>query len=143
MVTIGLNVQLLQILLGKMRHELPKGSISGTIMKNFLILCMFVMSTTAASAHSKVNKMTPENGSVVETIPQSLEFSFGKSIRLTKVEMIYGETAQQLGLDGQTSFSKEFSIPFAGKENGIYQINWRGLSKDGHAMKGDFSFEVK
>ena len=27
--------------------------------------------------------------------------------------------------------------------NGEYQVDWRGLSEDGHPMKGTFSFTVK
>lgn len=113
------------------------------IMKNFLIFCISMLFATGAFAHSKVTKMMPENGSIVESIPQSIELSFGKSIRLTKIEMVHDDAAQSLDLSGKSSFSKEFSIPFTGKENGKYQINWRGLGKDGHVMKGDFSFEVK
>lgn len=112
-------------------------------MKNFVVFCVCMLLASGAFAHSKLDITIPEDGAIVEDIPQSIELSFGKSIRLTKVEVIYDETAQGLDLEGKTSFTTKFSIPFLGKENGKYQINWRGLGKDGHAMKGNFSFEVK
>lgn len=116
---------------------------SGFDMKSIVIFCFIAFFSTSAFAHSKLTKMMPDDGSVVENIPQSIEFSFGQSIRLTKVEVIHDNMAHPLDLGAHKSFAKEFSIPFIGKENGRYQINWRGLGEDGHAMTGSFSFEVR
>ena len=39
--------------------------------------------------------------------------------------------------------STRFAIPLPGRGGGLYRIEWRGLSGDGHAMRKTFSFRVK
>lgn len=113
-------------------------------MKNIILAVTLALVTTGAFAHSKVNTMTPANGSVVNQVPEDISLTFGKKIRLTKIEMIHAdEHKEQLDLGEQKAFGTEFSVPLIGMGSGVYQIEWRGLGDDGHAMKGDFSFEVK
>lgn len=60
-------------------------------MKNFakLVLVVFglVGFAKAAFAHSKVNTTTPENETVLQQAPSSIDMTFGNKIRLTKVTL--------------------------------------------------------
>ncbi|MFT4784729.1 MAG: methionine-rich copper-binding protein CopC [Paracoccaceae bacterium] len=105
---------------------------------------LMVLVGTSAFAHSKKEGMTPADGAVVETIPESIELRFNDGMRLTKVEMTHADTyAGPLEIGAQSGFVKEFSLPFVPMGPGVYQIEWRGLGSDGHPMNGTFSFEVK
>lgn len=113
-------------------------------MKNLILAITLSLLTTGAFAHSKVDTTAPANGSIVDQAPSDISLTFGKKIRLTKVDMIFAEQPKErLDLGEQKAFSKKFSVPLTGMGSGKYQIQWRGLGDDGHAMKGDFSFEVK
>ncbi len=48
-----------------------------------------------------------------------------------------------LDLSDQSGFEKKASVPLEGMGAGTYRIEWRGLGADGHAMQGEFMFEVK
>lgn len=113
-------------------------------MKKLLIALTISVMTTGAFAHSKVDTMTPADGSVVDIVPEFVDLDFSKAIRLTKVEMNYADKhTKVLDLGEQKAFLKKFSVPLVGMGSGAYKINWRGLGEDGHAMKGEFTFEVK
>lgn len=113
-------------------------------MKNLLVGLLLTVLSTAAWAHSKVDKTLPENGSVVAEVPENLAMTFAKKIRLIKVELTAKEgEAMTLDLGSQTKFATEFEIPLPDAGTGLYQIDWRGLGTDGHAMTGQFEFTVE
>lgn len=106
-----------------------------------VILCLLV---AAAHAHSDVGMTKPENGAVLEEMPRYIVLTFAKRIRLTRVWMTHLDNPRvDLDLGGQTEFLKKFEVPVPDKGAGLYRIEWRGLSIDGHAMSGDLSFQVK
>ena len=70
--------------------------------------------------------------------------SFAKRIRLTRVRLIHGDRAPaDLDLGDQKSFATRFVVPLAGMGSGLYRIEWRGLSGDGHAVRNAFTFRVQ
>ena len=114
-------------------------------MKQILGIAVFLaMIGTSALAHSEKESMTPADGAVLESVPETLEMRFNDGMRLTKVEMTHAEThTEALDLGTQSGFVKEFSLPLTPMGPGMYHIEWRGLGVDGHPMNGVFSFEVK
>lgn len=122
-------------------------------MKKILLLTASLMigaglgalpSTHIAYAHSDVNKTNPENGAELTEIPAKLDLTFADQIRITKVEMSHGpHVNMELELGDQTSFTNKITVPTMDMGAGVYTVNWRGLGKDGHAMTGEFKFEVK
>lgn len=102
------------------------------------------LTANSAYAHSDVNKTDPENGAVLNEIPANLDLTFADKIRITKVEISHGpHTNMELDLGEQTSFTKKITVPTMDMGAGVYTVNWRGLGADGHAMTGEFMFEVK
>ncbi|MFS4581025.1 copper resistance protein CopC [Phaeobacter sp. C3_T13_0] len=112
-------------------------------MKQLATLALLSTLATSAFAHSRVDSTTPKNGAVIAKAPVEIGFDFASDIRLTRVVMIYQDhPAVRLDLSGQTGFDRVFKLPFQSMGEGTYQIEWRGLGKDGHAMQGDFWFSV-
>lgn len=113
-------------------------------MKHIIIAALLSLSITGAMAHSKVDKTVPKDGDILDIAPANLDLTFAKKIRITKISVSSG-TAPKVDLDlgDQTSFTKAISIPLNQKGTGAYEVKWRGLSADGHAITGNFAFEVK
>lgn len=112
-------------------------------MKRLAAFALISMLATGATAHSRVETTTPENGATIASAPSEISFSFGDEIRLTRVQMVHQDLhTVPLDLGGQTSFDRVFTLPFQGMGNGTYRIEWRGLGVDGHAMQGEFTFTV-
>lgn len=125
-------------------------------MLNFIkiAIVLFVVASfhTTAHAHSKITTTKPENGAILQEIPTAIQLNFGNKIRLTKVTLQHIEhhseqhteqKAVNLILSNDKGFKNHFSLPMASQGNGVYTINWRGLSIDGHVMQGKLSFTVE
>ena len=113
-------------------------------MKYLIVAALLALSAAPASAHSKANKMEPANGEVISGVPENVTLSFVKKIRLIKVRMTHADKhSEDLDLGDQKTFLKKYSVPMNDLGSGVYLIEWRGLGGDGHAMKGNFSFEVE
>ena len=111
----------------------------------YLLLTVFAIALgSPAWAHSKLNTTVPENGATLATAPERISMTFGKKIRLVKVELTHqDEQSYPLDLGTQTRFATEFELPISDVGAGQYHIEWRGLSADGHAMSGQFLFTVE
>jgi len=113
-------------------------------MKHLIMVFFALLTATAVFAHSKMNATTPADGAILQSAPEALEFTFSDKLRLIKVELAHSSGHMQaLDLEQQTSFTDAFTLPLTGMGAGIYEVEWRGLGIDGHAMKGFFSFEVQ
>ena len=111
-------------------------------MRALLIAMLFVAGQ--ASAHSKVDSTSPSNGAVISAIPEVVEMQFGNKLRLVKVEMTHEDhPTVDLDISAYKSFEDSFSIPMNKMGSGTYKLEWRGLGIDGHALSGEFTFEVE
>lgn len=112
-------------------------------MKLILLACVLVMSSYGgARAHSKSEETTPVNMSSVTEVDQ-IEIRFDDPMRVTAISLTgpdgEADIERQTGLEPTTEF---IAIPQGVLAPGNYEVNWRGLSGDGHPMEGGFSFEV-
>jgi methionine-rich copper-binding protein CopC len=48
-----------------------------------------------------------------------------------------------MDLGNQKTFANEFILPMHDMGPGTYEVEWRGLGADGHALNGTFSFTVE
>ncbi|MGR3815160.1 MAG: copper resistance CopC family protein [Cognatishimia activa] len=112
-------------------------------MKKFIATLLLATLATGAVAHSRVDTTTPKNGTTVDEVPAEISFNFANDIRLTRVDMTHQDhPSVKLELGDQKSFGRVFTLPLEGMGEGTYRIEWRGLGIDGHAMQGEFTFEV-
>ncbi|MEP4804356.1 MAG: copper resistance protein CopC, partial [Hyphomicrobiales bacterium] len=81
-------------------------------MKQIITLALMAALPSGVLAHSKVEETTPADGATITTVPAEIGLNFTKDIRLTQIEMTHEEqSAVNLNLGDQTSFSQEFTIP--------------------------------
>ena len=108
----------------------------------FFAFLVVLGSYAAAFAHSKSVATTPADASRVTAVDQ-IEIRFDDPMRVTAVSLVgpNGDTPleRQTGLDPTTEF---VATPEDTLQPGHYEVEWRGLSGDGHPMEGSFSFEV-
>ncbi|WP_135506409.1 copper resistance CopC family protein [Roseovarius aestuariivivens] len=113
-------------------------------MKHISAVIIFFLLPTVAYAHSKMDATSPTDGAVLNEAPTEIAFTFSGKLRLTKVEASHSSGgAQTIDLSDHTSFTNEFTLPIDPMGPGSYDIEWRGLGTDGHAMQGSFTFNVE
>jgi len=117
------------------------------VLKKLKILAIFLSLITlsqGAFAHSKLNKTSPENGTVMQSAPKIISLYFAKKIRLTRVNLFLQKNDPiKFDLQKHRYFGNKFDFTNPASGAGIYRIEYRGIGEDGHAMRNEFSFEVK
>lgn len=94
-------------------------------------------------AHASMNKSNPSDGSVVKPGLDRIELEFTADMRLTLVRIESVVNASQVALgELPKTFVKSAQISTQPLSPGAYLVNWIGIGKDGHMMKGKFSFSV-
>ena len=98
----------------------------------------------AANAHSRAETTVPENGEAVAAAPAVISISFDEPMRITLIELTDddGDAFALERTDGMRPVTRFEAAP-PDLPAGRYTVDWRGLSEDGHAMSGRFSFEVR
>ena len=113
-------------------------------MKAILLAGMLALAATPALAHSALDATAPEDGAVLAQAPPNIVLTFTKRVRLTRVRMTHDAgDAVELDLGEQTAFANRFELPLKDMGSGLYRIEWRGLSSDGHAVRRTFAFQVQ
>ena len=109
-----------------------------------MLAAILALAAVPALPHSALDATAPENGAVLTQAPPHIILTFARRIRLTRVRMTHVEgTATDLDLGGQTAFATRFELPIEDMGRGLYRIEWRGLSGDGHTMRSAFAFRVE
>lgn len=119
-------------------------ALKGTMMFKLFLAAIIGVWATTASAHSPLESTFPKNNSLIEEMPSEILLNFKGEIRLTRVTLVQSDNPSvDLDLSGTGGFNSEYTLPIQEVGNGTYEIKWRGLGADGHAMNGSFSFTVK
>lgn len=95
-------------------------------------------------AHQETTQTSPENGTTVTGSPEQIGVEFNGAMRVTQFEVTGPDGV--VGLEGQVgseAVERFFVTPQQALSAGDYQVNWRGLSTDGHMMSESFSFSVE
>ena len=113
-------------------------------MKIILLACMIGTWAAGAMAHSPLDGTTPANEAIVLEMPAEVLMGFKGDIRLTRVAITHADTrSMDMDLGNQKTFAQEFVLPMHDMGPGTYEVEWRGLGADGHALNGTFSFTVE
>ena len=111
-----------------------------------LLMASFVLFFGAGLswAHSKQETTTPANNAVLYEAPSELVLQFDKPMRITKLALTdQAGKEYKVQRTDQMKHVLKLVAQLDPVPNGEYQVDWRGLSEDGHPMKGTFSFTVK
>ncbi|AGI69203.1 hypothetical protein OAN307_c37470 [Octadecabacter antarcticus 307] len=112
------------------------------MIRTALATLILAVSATASLAHSKPEDTTPVNDTTVEVV-DVISIRFNDPMRVTAITMTGPNGAvdvdRETGLEPVTEF---LAAPAAAIPAGVYAVEWRGLSADGHPMQGTFGFTV-
>ena len=105
-------------------------------------IALALATTGGALAHSKSETTTPADGASVEAV-EALEMRFDGPMRIIKVTLTSNdegiEVERETGMEPVTEFR---AVPASDLAPGAYEVEWRGMSADGHPMQGAFGFTV-
>lgn len=107
-------------------------------------LAQALVPASPAWAHSEKQSTQPADGTVLQSAPEVIMMTFDSPMRLTMVRLVDAngtEVALQRS-DGMAPVTAFKATPEP-MPPGDYTVEWRGLSADGHAMQGDFSFRIE
>ncbi|MEO0820716.1 MAG: copper resistance CopC family protein [Pseudomonadota bacterium] len=123
--------------MAKLRRPVPV--IFATALSLFLALA-----TGVAGAHATKERSVPEDGASVRGSPPVIAMMFDAPIRITMIALT-GEGGQALSLVRNDDMAPVTRFEAAPEPlaPGRYEVRWRGLAEDGHAMEGRFSFTVE
>lgn len=112
------------------------------MIRTTLATLILAVSVSASLAHSKSEDTTPANNTTVKVV-EVISIRFNDPMRVTAITMIGPDGAvgvdRKTGLEPVTEF---LAAPNAIMPAGVYAVEWRGLSSDGHPMQGTFGFTV-
>ncbi len=97
-----------------------------------------------ASAHVKMNKTIPADGASVAPGLAEIRFAFTDAVRITLVKVTQQESKVTVLPASKLprTFVTEAKIAFEPLTPGTYAVMWTGVGRDGHVMKGAFTFSV-
>ncbi|MBI1255460.1 MAG: hypothetical protein GC196_14090 [Hyphomonas sp.] len=102
------------------------------------------LSATPALAHISVKSTSIENAAVIESAPEAFSFSFSQPVGLIafSIKTEAGE-AIDLGFTPPKAPAATFTVPLPDLAPGLYSVEWRTMSKDGHPMTGKSTFQLR
>ena len=108
-----------------------------------IVAAVLIVVAGSAFAHSKQEVTVPHDGAVLAAPPDVVSIAFDAPMRITVIRLTSeaGDTFELERSDEMRPVTDFRATPPV-LPNGRYTVEWRGLSADGHAMKGRFSFEV-
>jgi len=110
-----------------------------------LIVALGVMAgALEGTAHVKMNATVPADGATVASGLSEIGFVFTDAIRITLVKVAHEESATPVQQTSKLpkAFVTKAKIAVQPLAPGAYAVEWTGVGKDGHVMKGAFSFSV-
>ena len=117
-----------------------------TPIRAFLALGATVVLTTGFAMHLRLVKSAPASGQVVTEKPTEIRLWFSQKpdVGLTAVRLLREDsTAIEIGKVVPTQDSLSVRVPLdKALVPGTYIVAWRSVSKDGHAVRGSYNFNL-
>ncbi|MCB1509024.1 MAG: copper resistance protein CopC [Hyphomicrobiaceae bacterium] len=97
-----------------------------------------------AAAHSQRRMTVPEDGAVLSASPEEIVLTFDAQTQVTYIALknAQGEVVSLETADRMRPLVRFTAEPGA-MGAGAYEVEWRGLSADGHPLQGRFGFSVE
>lgn len=100
-----------------------------------------------ATAHPGLVSSSPKAGELLDAAPKTIRLSFNEpvepSFTTVKVTAPSGKDLAVQPVQAEGSDSRSVSSPLTAATPGTYRAQWSALGRDGHRMKGEFTFTVK
>lgn len=111
------------------------------IRKVLLTFGLCFLLSVPAYAHTQLSESTPTNEAVLDQAPEEIVLTFSEAVRLTAVEIDFGEDSRALDMDS-TEPATDFSVGLPDLVPGEYVVQWRALSEDAHVISGEIRFTI-
>lgn len=112
-----------------------------------LLLVVSAAAGARAAVHLALVKSEPANAATITKAPKeiTLWFSQKPNVKLTKLVLSHDRDTVQTGAPSavDTAGKRIRVVVAAPLSAGKYDVNWRTLARDGHAVSGTFSFTLK
>lgn len=110
-------------------------------MKALTAFVFSLLLLSNALAHTGLKTSVPSDKQIVTSSLKQLNLTFQGKVRLFKVQLTNSEQ-ESVKLDFKMSSKPEtvFDIQLPKLSPNSYQVHWIAMGKDGHKMKGNFSF---
>jgi copper resistance protein C len=116
---------------------------SRSILAVLLTVLVSSLATLQVAAHTKVESVSPPDGSVLEASPAVVEMRFHDAVSLTAVVVIQADKIERTLIFTPKGSANAFRLPDPQLAAGRNEIRWKALSKDGHVIGGSLHFEIK
>lgn len=115
-----------------------------SMARAFVAVVAAVLVSVVAQAHTKLQKSEPADGATVEAAAMlHLFFNEKPDLKVSKVALVGPSGNVELG-PAHSMADKDIMAAIKGSlANGKYTVNWQTAGKDGHVIKGAFSFTVR
>jgi methionine-rich copper-binding protein CopC len=111
-----------------------------------LFAVVFATGLFAAERHLALVKSEPANSSTLAQAPKAITLWFSQrpNLKLTRVVLTHGRDTLKTGevVSVDTSGKQVMATIDTVLGSGKYQVMWRTLSRDGHAVAGKIAFAV-
>ena len=111
------------------------------------ILRCATLAAGIATAHPGLVSSSPKAGELLDAAPKTIRLSFNEpvepSFTTVKVTAPSGKDLAVQPVQAEGSDSRSVSSPLTAATPGTYRAQWSALGRDGHRMKGEFTFTVK
>lgn len=109
-----------------------------------MLSAVLLTTVSFAWSHASMHSSIPKDGETVGADLSQIELSFSEPLRVTMVTVAKAGDTQSVALKDKlpATFVSNAKLGVAPLSAGSYEVNWRGVSDDGHVMNGHFTFSV-
>ncbi|KLN62688.1 hypothetical protein WH96_03400 [Kiloniella spongiae] len=114
-------------------------------MFSTLLTVLFLITSlpNESIAHTKVTSTVPANEAVLKKSPDEIKLTLPESLKITALKLLDNQ-GNELTLKQDKNLNpvtEKIAIP-PSLDAGTYRVIWRGISADGHPIKGQITFTV-
>ena len=114
----------------------------GALLGTFILAAALLGAVAPASAHDAAESSSPAAGSTVPVPPAKVSITFNKNPLAIGAQVVVTDAAGTAWADGPVEIvdnvASERLKP--GAPAGLYTVDWRVASSDGHPIEGSFTF---
>ena len=112
-----------------------------------LLILLLAAWPLAGVAHTSLSQSEPAENAVLDSAPGKVKLWFSSRIEpeFSRIEVTDAEGKQvDKGNSTTSSNRRELEVELVeGLASGTYQVDWNVIARDGHRMRGKFSFSVE
>ncbi len=111
-------------------------------LKLILMLASLLLAS-AGLAHTGLAHSTPENGAQLQQSPASIELEFTAAVMLASLQLEDADGNHlELQFKPRPAANEMHRVDLPPLADGSYQVIWKALGADGHAVEGTIGFSL-